>query len=276
MLTGETMVSPLFRFGRSGKSRPTPRGPAGKRCYVIGDVHGRLDLLEQLFDTIAAHDATRPRRDTSIVLLGDLIDRGPDSRGVIDLVRRGPPFPARLIALKGNHEDMLVRGLSGAPQGLANWLQVGGADCARSYGVAVGALIGQTPEAMAETLLQAIPSRDLAFLAALPDSARFGDYVLVHAGVRPGLTFEEQSPQDMRWIRKPFLESRQDFGFVVVHGHSVSPGVEERANRIGIDTGAYRTGLLTSLWIEDDQRGFLQVQGPEDTRFEPDEGDEAD
>ncbi len=254
-----------------------PRGAPGKRCYVIGDIHGRLDLLTALFDQIAEHSAARAPLDTVIVLLGDLIDRGPDSQGVVALARSwrsGEPFGAfsdapRLVVLSGNHEDLLVRGLSGSPGILPRWLGVGGDATVRSYGVAVGDLFGRAPEEVALRLEQAIPTSDLHFLKNLPTSARFGDYLLVHAGVRPGVPFAEQSPEDLRWIRKPFLESRADHGGVVVHGHSETAGVEELPNRIGIDTGAYRTGILTALWIEDEQRGFLQAGETGDTAVKP-------
>jgi serine/threonine protein phosphatase 1 len=261
-------------FGRLGQRKiaksasPTPSGAAGKRCYVIGDVHGRLDLLSELLALIAQHDAGRQALETIVVLLGDLIDRGPDSKGVISLARSwraGEPLfgfhsAPRLVVLSGNHEDLLVRGLSGAPSILPRWLGVGGEATARSYGAAVGDLFGRSPEDLALRLEQAIPPADIAFLERLPTSARFGDYLLVHAGVRPGVAFADQSPHDLRWIRKPFLDSRADHGGVVVHGHSETAEVEELHNRIGIDTGAYRTGVLTALWIEDQERGFLQVK----------------
>ncbi len=263
-------------FGSWGQSKSAkaaavaPRGAAGKRCYVIGDIHGRLDLLVNLLTLIAGHDAGRAPKETIIVLLGDLIDRGPDSKGVVALARtwrQGESFGAfesapRLVVLSGNHEDLLVRGLSGAPSVLSRWLGVGGDATARSYGAAVGDLLGRSPEDIALRLEHAIPRPDIAFMARLPTSARFGDYLLAHAGVRPGVAFEEQSPEDLRWIRKPFLESRVDHGGVVVHGHSETAEVEELANRIGIDTGAYRTGILTALWIEDQERGFIQARDP--------------
>ena len=259
------------RMARGGGGAPSPhtwRGATGKRCYVVGDVHGRLDLLLSIIEQIAAHNAARGPRETILVLLGDLIDRGPDSQSVVAMVRswqRGVRFSAfeaapRLVVLSGNHEDLLVRGLSGSPSVLPRWLGVGGDATARSYGVAVGGLVGRAPEEVAFCLEQAIPEADISYLAGLPTSARFGDYFLVHAGVRPGVAFKDQNPEDLRWIRKPFLESKVDHGAMVVHGHSETTDVEDLPNRIGIDTGAYRTGVLTALWIEDEERGFLQVK----------------
>jgi serine/threonine protein phosphatase 1 len=249
-------------FGRQAEANstaPTARGPAGKRCYVIGDVHGRLDLLENLLNQIEAHTAQAPPAETIVVLLGDLIDRGPDSAGVVRLARTGVPFVSKLVVLTGNHEDMLVRGLRGEYDLLSGWLAVGGDACVRSYGGQVGGLLGLSTGEVAERLAQIIPPEDLAYMAGLPSSARFGDYLLVHAGIRPGVALTQQTAHDMRWIREPFLSSTRDHGCVVVHGHSVALEIEQRGNRIGIDTGAYQTDVLTALWIYEGQRGFLQT-----------------
>jgi hypothetical protein len=143
-------------------------------------------------------------------------------------------------------------------------LATGGRDCARSYGVDPILLDGQPEEIVEHNLANAIPRSHLAFLASLPDTARFGDYLLVHAGIRPGVDLAAQRPADLRWIRKGFLEADDDHGFLVVHGHSVALEIEKRANRVGIDTGAYRTGILTAMWIEDEEHGFLQAVGAPD------------
>jgi serine/threonine protein phosphatase 1 len=250
-------------FGRSKETaRRLPRGGAGKRCYAIGDVHGRLDLLDQLFAQIAEHNASRPPREAIVVMLGDTIDRGPDSRGVVTRLKAGLPFQARLLCLKGNHEEMLVRGLSGEPDQLQRWLDYGGYECAQSYGVEIGSLFGQPPDILEHALGSAIPVSHVRFLDGFIDSIRFGDYLFAHAGIRPGQPLDAQLPHDLRWIRQGFLDSTTDHGFVVVHGHSITLEVEEKPNRIGIDTGAYKTGVLTAIWIEDEQRGYLQVTGP--------------
>lgn len=246
------------RGGKEPKGRRW-RGAPGKRCYAIGDIHGRHDLLADLLRQIEAHNAQRPRRQCFVVCLGDVIDRGPHSREVVELLMRPLPFNAQLVCLKGNHEDMLLRGLGGEPDVLPHWLDVGGLECAQSYGANPLALSGQPADAIAHNLAQLIPRAHLGFLDSFADSARFGDYLLVHAGVRPGVPFAQQSPRDMRWIRKPFLESSANHGFMVIHGHSVSLEVERMQNRIGIDTGAYRSGRLTAVWIEDETHGFLQA-----------------
>jgi serine/threonine protein phosphatase 1 len=258
------MVGSLFRKSRAPSARPPYRGAPGKRCYAIGDIHGRLDLLDQLLSQIAAHDAGRPQRETIVVSLGDVIDRGPNSRGVLERLMQPLSFPARLVCLKGNHEDMLLRGLSGEPSLLRSWLATGGRDCARSYGVDPILLSGQNEEVLEHNLAQAIPASHLAFLRSLADYARFGDYLLVHAGIRPGIPLDAQRPADLLWIRKGFLEAEADHGLMVVHGHSVSLDIEKRPNRTGIDTGAYRSGILTAIWIEDGEHGFLQAIGVPD------------
>lgn len=257
------MVGSLFGKARSQKPA-VRRGPPGKRCYAIGDIHGRLDLLDQLLGEIETHNSARSPRETVVVALGDLIDRGPHSREVVERLMQPLAFHARLICLKGNHEEMLVRGLAGETQLLRNWLATGGRDCARSYGVDPILLDDQPDEIIEHNLSHAIPKRHLDFLASLPDTARFGDYLLVHAGVRPGIPLNEQRPSDLRWIRKGFLDNDAEHGFQVIHGHSVSLEVEQRANRIGIDTGAYKTGILTAIWLEDDAHGFLQAVGATD------------
>jgi serine/threonine protein phosphatase 1 len=255
------MLSALKRAKPQSDPQPfQPRGPAGRRLYAIGDVHGRLDLLHALLEQIDADIRTRPSGEIVLAFLGDLIDRGPDSRGVIDLVRSQPIAGARTVTLKGNHEDCLVRGLNGEPALLADWLGFGGYECAQSYGVEIGALFGRAPAEIEPIIAQAVPLAHLQFMEASLDSARFGDYLLVHAGVRPGVALADQRPHDLRWIRKEFLDSAEPRDFMVVHGHSVSPDVDERSNRICIDTGAYRTGVLTAIWIEGDQRGYLQTR----------------
>jgi serine/threonine protein phosphatase 1 len=250
------------RGAPAAASQRSPQGPAGKRCYVIGDVHGRRDLLEGLLDQIRI-DAARHDRTIIIVCVGDLIDRGLDSKGVIELARARPVDHAQWVFLKGNHEEALVDGLNGRPALLLQWLQFGGFETARSYGVEIGALFGRDAETVETVLQQAIPKPDLDFMAGFIDSARFGDYGIVHAGVRPGIAFGEQATRDLRWIREEFIESDADHGLMILHGHTIFDEVDVRPNRIGLDTGAYRTGKLSALWIDGAERGVLtQVGAP--------------
>ncbi len=246
----------LEAFSGSGE----PSGPDGYRAYAIGDIHGRLDLLQELLAKVEADIAARGHRENYIIFLGDLIDRGPDSAGVVERLRSYKPGDATTIFLSGNHEEVMLRILAGEKgRLLADWLKFGGAECLASYGLDPAAL-GRKPEASAlKAIKAAVPQTHADFLAGFADTFRFGDYLFVHAGIRPGLGIADQSQSDLRWIREPFLDDTKDHGFVVVHGHTISSKVEERANRIGLDTGAYRTGVLTALGVEGNKRWFLDT-----------------
>ena len=245
-------------FSRSQFPKP-PHGPEGRRAYVIGDIHGRLDLLDRLLDDVHAEiDRERPGK-VMLVFLGDLIDRGPQSAGVVERLRTYRHRAVRPIFLLGNHEEVLLRILGGELEHLAGWLRFGGAQCLKSYGADPRAIAASGDEAALAAIRAAIPDTHIEFLRTFVDTCRFGDYLFVHAGIQPGVAIDKQRQQDMRWIREPFLSDQTDHGFVVVHGHTISPEVEERANRIGIDTGAYRSGVLTALAIEGAERWFLNT-----------------
>ena len=234
-----------------------PRVPAGKRVYAIGDVHGRLDLLEQLVAAIRADNEARGPARVRIVLLGDIIDRGPDSAGITD---RCMAFTARtdsFVVLKGNHEAMMVDSLRGDFVALALWLRHGGVAALQSWGVPEELTAAGASPALFRAMRERVPANVLAWMADLPLMRRIGDYLFVHAGIRPGVAIEDQVAEDLLWIRGRFLDSEADEGVVVVHGHSISDGVAMRPNRIGIDTGAYRTGVLSALGLEEDRRWIL-------------------
>lgn len=237
-------------------------GPPGKRLYAIGDVHGRLDLVDDLLARIAGDIAERPVDSGALVFLGDLIDRGPDSSKVIERLRLLREYPARPLFLLGNHEEFLLRTLAAEPGVAEDWLAFGGAACAESYGVAAASLQALDERRIADRLRAAIPPAHIAFLEGFGDTIRFGDYLLVHAGIRPGIPIDEQQPHDLRWIREPFLSDAQDHGCRVIHGHTISDGIDAHANRIGIDTGAYRTGILTAAVIEGDDIRFMATGAP--------------
>jgi len=242
----------------SGSSEPSC--PDGYRAYAIGDVHGRIDLLESLLAKIEADIASRDGRENIIIFLGDLIDRGPDSAAVVERLRTYSPGDATVIFLSGNHEEVMLRVLEGEKGGLlADWLKFGGAESLQSYGIDPAAVATKSESAALKAIKAAVPQAHVDFLASFADTFRFGDYLFVHAGIRPGLGIADQAQADLRWIREPFLEDTADHGFVVVHGHTISSKVEERANRIGVDTGAYRTGILTALAIEGSARWFLNT-----------------
>lgn len=246
-------------FGVLGEEERA-RGKAGARAYAIGDIHGRLDLLDDLLRRVEADIAERRPKKTYIVFLGDLIDRGPDSAGVVERLRTWRPRHGRPIFLAGNHEEVLLQILGGDASILPNWLRYGGTECARSYGIDVDGLRYMEDDAAIEAIRAKVPRAHREFLANMADTFRFGDYLFVHAGIRPGLAVEDQDPSDLRWIRDPFLSDTKEHGFIVVHGHTIVPEVDERSNRIAIDTGAYHSGVLTALGIEETERWLLATE----------------
>ena len=225
-------------------SRPAPgRLPAGLRVYAVGDVHGRDDLLAALHARIAADWAAAPAPTAAIVYLGDYVDRGPDSAAVLERIAGPPPVEgAETVALKGNHEAMMLDALApGAPQqAMTLWLWNGGQATLRNY-----------PEG--------VPERHMALLRGLRLTWEAGDYLFVHAGIDPALGLEEQPEMTLLWIREPFLSWTGPLPRVVVHGHTPSMAPEIRANRIGIDTGAVGGGPLTCLVLEEDGLRFLSA-----------------
>ena len=247
-------------FAFSHRRRRGPSGPRGHRAYAIGDIHGRLDLLDRLLASIEEDLKRRPVRNAVLVFVGDLIDRGPQSAQVIERLRtyRRPGVVTTFIL--GNHEEVMLRILRGDSSAISSWLRFGGLECLHSYGV-TGSDLRSRPEAeLLATIKAAVPRKHVDFLESFADSCRFGDYLFVHAGIRPGVELDQQRQSDLRWIREPFLFDETDHGFVVVHGHTICDQVEERPNRIGIDTGAYRTGVLTALAIEGAERWLLDTR----------------
>lgn len=255
------MIFKLFRRAAANLA-PTRAftAPADKRLYAVGDIHGRLDLLDDLLGRIERDIRDRPIAETTVVFLGDLIDRGPDSAGVIDRLVMLNGFPARILLLLGNHEEILLRVLEGEPGLAYDWLGFGGDACVESYGLSAASLKAMSETRIAALLRETIPPAHIAFLKDAGDTIRFGDYLLVHAGIRPGVSIENQQPHDLRWIRQPFLSDAHDHGCLVVHGHTISDGVDRRVNRLGIDTGAYRTGVLTAAVIEGSDLRFLDTR----------------
>ncbi len=241
---------------------PAPgHAPPDTRLYAIGDIHGRLDLLEALLARIAADAATAKAARRQLIFVGDYIDRGPDSRAVVERVASGPPGTPEWrgfewVALRGNHEAMLLSFLDDIEIGPV-WLSEpnGGMATLASYcggGRPAGDML-----TLQRRFRAALPDAHRAFLARLPLSHRAGGYFFAHAGVRPGVPLDGQDAEDLMWIRGAFLDSRTDFGAVVVHGHTIVREPEVRPNRIGIDTGAFFSNRLTALVAEGEWRGFL-------------------
>ncbi|HEX5257633.1 MAG TPA: metallophosphoesterase family protein [Sphingomicrobium sp.] len=237
-----------------------PAGARGWRAYGIGDIHGRLDLLEQLLGMIEQDIAGRPARKVLLIFVGDLIDRGPNSAQVVERLRTYKHPGVRTLFLLGNHEEVLLRILAGEADLIDKWRWFGGAQCLASYGLDAEKLTGLSDEDALALVRDAIPKEHVEFLESFDDSCRFGDYLFVHAGIRPGVEFDQQRQSDLRWIREPFLLDDTDHGFVVVHGHTIRPEVEMRPNRIGIDTGAYKSGVLTALAIEGSDSWLLDTR----------------
>lgn len=240
----------------AGGEKPA-RGKDGCRAYAVGDIHGRLDLLNGILERIEQDCASRPRRKTFIIFLGDLIDRGEDSAGVVERLRTYKPDFAQPLFLAGNHEEVLLRILHGDKGVLSSWLTFGGTECLRSYRIDPAPLKMMEEGAALRLIRSRFPEEHRRFIESFADTFRFGDYLFVHAGIRPGVAIEEQDRADLLWIREPFLNDSKEHGCIVVHGHTIVEAVEEKRNRIGIDTGAYQTGVLTALAIEDDERWFI-------------------
>ena len=233
--------------------------------WAVGDVHGRLDLLEPLIDAIMAdlRDAAATRR--VVVFLGDYIDRGPDSRGVIRrLAGLSQVQDIEWHFLKGNHEQAMLGFLQNPSTG-PKWCEYGGDNALRSYGLRVPELAHRAEAwaRVAADLRHRLTEAEMDFLETLELSVSVGDYFFSHAGARPGVALNRQSPEDLMWIRQPFLDSAVGFERVVVHGHTPARTVQADSRRIGIDTKAYETGVLTGLRIQGRERSLLQSSGPQ-------------
>jgi serine/threonine protein phosphatase 1 len=239
------------------ETRRLAEAPSGSRLYVVGDIHGRLDLLLRLYEGIVEDARKEPAGDRRVFYLGDYIDRGPSSREVLEFLmdRDRERLPA--IHLRGNHEAMLLQFLEDSSIG-PEWLAYGGLATLMSYGVNLKE--GETDQKWAaaqQALVENLPNSHKEFLRSLPTHASAGDYFFVHAGVRPGIPLDRQADSDLIWIRGEFLSSDDFHGQIVVHGHSYRTEPDVRPNRIGIDTGAYATGRLTCLVLEGRSMRFL-------------------
>lgn len=256
------------RLRRLFSARPrvtvtTAQVPDGVRVYAIGDIHGRLDLLQRLHDKIAADAATATAMRRIVVYLGDYVDRGLNSREVVDFLLDQPLASFESVHLRGNHDQQLLDFLTQPATG-ALWLRYGGDATLYSYGIRFpesGPKLMQL-QIMSAQLKETIPARHLAFFDGLKLTYELGDFLFVHAGIHPEKTMEQQTLEDMLWIRDEFLESDFDLGKVVIHGHSVTERPEIRDNRIGVDTGAVFSNTLTCLVLEANSQRFLSTREP--------------
>jgi serine/threonine protein phosphatase 1 len=239
----------MLRFLQSRKTVKPPQLPEGIRIYSFGDIHGRADLLKEMFAAIDRDLEDNPISRPIEVYHGDYIDRGPDSAQTLDLLieRRRSRIT---VFLKGNHEAYFLEVLRDATK-LEDWRHFGGLQTLMSYGIKASLNADAAEQAELIRLLNnALPEEHLQFLHSLLPSFVCGDYFFVHAGVRPGIPLHEQQEADLLWIRNEFLDSDANFGKFVVHGHTPVHQPEKRKNRINIDTGAYATSNLTLLRIE--------------------------
>lgn len=241
--------------GQGSDSRPAPPGHS---IYAVGDIHGRLDLLEDLSRKIMDHAAGAP---AEIIFLGDYIDRGPDSAGVVSFLL-SRPFPPTMecVFLKGNHEATLLDFLSNPGAGSA-WAQYGGSETLLSYGVRapLGKLDEEGWARASAQLARQLPAGHLSFYQNLVLSAERGCYFFAHAGVDPGSPLDQQDEASLLWVRDAFLSDPRKLPRIIVHGHT--PAAEPYADqrRIGLDTGAYQTGVLTAACLKAGEVSFLST-----------------
>lgn len=257
------MLKSLTRiFAPKEKSR-LPAVPEGTRYYIIGDIHGRLDLYEAMIDAIERDDANAAPAESHVVLLGDLVDRGPDSAGVIARTRQWQnQRDVRVLA--GNHEEMFLESFE-KEEVLRHFLKHGGRETILSYGLSRKQFNAMTLEELFALIPKLVPEEDRDYIAAFEDMIVAGDYLFVHAGIDPKLPLDAQKRSDLRWIRDRFLLHEGPLEKVVVHGHTIFDEVMDCGNRIGIDTGAFRSGVLTALVLEADNRRVIQTREQDGT-----------
>lgn len=244
-------------FVRKNRAPARPSLPKGRRVYAVGDVHGEVALLRDLLDRIAADTHERGPAKTTLVFLGDFIDRGDGAALMLHMLAelREP----NVIVLKGNHEAALVEVYRGDHEALSFWLKFGGQATLAGLGIDRGVLETGSTASIFPKLQTLLQDEVVDWLAELPHSWALGDYFFVHAGIKPGVKLSRQDQDDLLWIRKPFLASRRRHEKVIIHGHSIEPGLPQLGgNRIGIDTGAHEHGCLTALGLEDEHQWLIQ------------------
>lgn len=243
------VLSSLNKLLRRKDNAPTgPCVPDGERFYVVGDIHGRLDLFEALVEAVEADIAEHADADVTVVLLGDLIDRGPDSAGVIE---RSEQWQAsrKVRILAGNHEEMFLQSFDDI-EVLRHFLKHGGKETILSFGLSAKEYRKLDLNDLFETLPKIVPEETRVFVRGFEEMIEAGDYVFVHAGINPEVPLDGQSRNDLLWIRERFLRHKGGYPKTVVHGHTIFDDIESKHDRIGLDTGAFRTGVLTALVLE--------------------------
>lgn len=243
-----------------------PMTDHGTRVYAIGDIHGQIHALKRILNWIEQDLSARPKSDFKIILLGDLVDRGDDSRGTIDLAMK-LATSEQIIILRGNHEEMLLGALD-KPDDMMDWRKYGGLETLSSFGIDTFELMrGRGIASVHRQFVEKFGSERRHFIETRPYSFECGSYFFCHAGIRPGIPLPEQSPSDLAWIREPFLFSDANHDKIIVHGHTPVEQIEIKPNRINIDTGAYMTGRLTCLILEEDTGYVFDAQNQPITRI---------
>ncbi|MEO1044129.1 MAG: metallophosphoesterase family protein [Pseudomonadota bacterium] len=255
------MLKSLFR--RNQQDRPQYSIPAGLRVYAIGDIHGRRDLLDRMLDMIDDDGDRRGECETHIILLGDLVDRGPDSKAVIERAMTLADNYDSARFLMGNHEEVMLGAATGDPKMVRFFCRIGGRETILSYGLPSSQYRSLELEELAEMMPELFPQEHIAFISGFEDQIIIGDYVFVHAGIRPEVPLVEQTAKDMRWIREEFIMDKTRHEKFVIHGHTISETIDQKRNRIGIDTGAYLSDQLTAIGLEGSERWFLQTSSQE-------------
>jgi serine/threonine protein phosphatase 1 len=248
----------LSRFDKLRVRGRRPSLPSGLRIYAVGDVHGCLNLLDELLTRIRADIVLHPTIRPVFVFLGDYVDRGPSSRETIDrLIEHGKTSES--VFLKGNHEHIAIKSLRDRNL-FDQWMRLGGLETLMSYGVPLEALANTKQIAELQSAFHsALPQTHFRFFRDLQSSFACGDFFFVHAGVKPGVELAHQKENDLLWIREDFLSSNDDFGKIIVHGHTPMNEIEVGPNRINIDTGAFATGRLTCLVLEGESLSIIDT-----------------
>jgi serine/threonine protein phosphatase 1 len=257
------MLKALFK-SRKKAVQPGASIPPGMRVYAIGDVHGRLDLLKSLLGQIIADDRNREAADTQIILLGDLVDRGPDSAGVVETLRLLSQSGLNIRCIAGNHEEVMLDTITNPTAEMARFFyRIGGRETLLSYGLSQKEMDSLDFGQLAERMVGLVPPAHVEFLTAMENCIVIGDYAFVHAGISPYVPLENQQLKALRWIRDDFLNFDGELEKTIVYGHTITENVDFGTSRIGLDTGAYKTGKLTAMGLEGGSRWFLDTAADE-------------
>lgn len=254
------MIARLFKKNDKKKNKKKPPCiPEGKRIYAIGDVHGCKTLLEELLQKIDDDNASRSPADIEIIFLGDLIDRGPDSAGVLDLCIALEKAGKPVRFLMGNHEEVYLKALTDQSTKMMRFfLRIGGEETLLSYDILKSDFAAMDIEELCHYISQLVPQSHIDFIQTFEEHITVGDYMFVHAGIKPGVSLKDQEPKHLRWIREDFIDHKGAHGKIIVFGHTIFDEVRERPNHIGVDTGAYKNGILTAIALEGHERWYLQ------------------